>query len=73
MSRLDGSFLVRCWRLGRGEQRFEVEFIQSGERTVVASLAAACTWIDDRAGPRADERTAAGENSPRAEGGEHDA
>ena len=73
MSRLDGSFLVRCWRLGRGEQRFEVEYIQSGERTVVASLAAACAWIDARAGTRADERIAAGENGPGAEGGEHDA
>jgi hypothetical protein len=62
---------VRCWRLGRDEQRFEAEYIQSGERTVVASLAAACAWISDRARLRADHRTAAGQNGPDAEGEAH--
>jgi hypothetical protein len=45
MGRLGGSFLLRCWRLGAGEERYEVEHIQSGERTVAASPAAAWAWI----------------------------
>ncbi len=45
MSRLCGSFLVRCWQMGRDQRRFEVEHIQSGERVVVRSLAALCDWV----------------------------
>ena len=45
MSRLCGSFLVRCWQMGRDQRRFEVEHIQSGERVVVGSLAALCDWV----------------------------
>ncbi len=33
--------LVRCWQLGDGAQRFEIEQIRSGERMVVSSAAAA--------------------------------
>ena len=39
------AFLVRCWRLAAGQQRFEIQEIGSGERTVVASLTAALAWI----------------------------
>jgi len=45
MGQLRGSFLVRYWELGREERRFEIEHIQSGERVVVASPAAAWDWI----------------------------
>ena|SRR5438270_8293386 len=44
------SFLVRCWQLGNDMQRFEIEHIQSGDRTVVASAAAAGAWIGAHAG-----------------------
>lgn len=49
MSRLLGSFLVRCWWVGLEEERFELEHIQSGERLVVASLAEAYAWVQARA------------------------
>ena len=49
MSRLLGSFLLRCWWVGREEERFELEHIQSGERLVVASLADAYAWVQTRA------------------------
>jgi hypothetical protein len=45
MGQLRGSFLVRYWELGRGERRLEIEHIQSGDRVVVASPAAAWDWI----------------------------
>jgi hypothetical protein len=40
------SFLLRCWRLGDGRRRIELEHIQSGARARVASLEAACAWIE---------------------------
>lgn len=49
MSRLLGSFLLRCWWVGRDDERFELEHIQSGERLVVASLADACAWVQAHA------------------------
>ncbi|HEX5501955.1 MAG TPA: hypothetical protein VFW96_05000 [Thermomicrobiales bacterium] len=49
MSRLLGSFLLRCWWVGRDDERFELEHIQSGERLVVASLADAYAWVQARA------------------------
>ena len=45
MARLYCSFLLRYWRVGSGEQRIEIEHIQSGARTHVRSLAAAIDWI----------------------------
>jgi hypothetical protein len=53
MTRHYGSFLLRYWHLGRGEQRFAVEHIQSGERTTAASLTEVCGWIGERANPAA--------------------
>ena len=44
------AFLLRCWRLGTDAQRVEVTHIQSGERALVASLAAALDWLRARAG-----------------------
>jgi hypothetical protein len=51
MARHYGSFLLRHWQLGRGEQRFVVEHIQSGERTTASSLTEICAWIGERANP----------------------
>lgn len=39
------SFLVRCWELADGDQRVEIEHIQSGKRTVATSVASAVAWI----------------------------
>ena len=51
MARHYCAFLVRCWRLGDGAQRYEVQHIDSGERTLVTSVAAAAAWIRQRSGP----------------------
>lgn len=45
MTRQYNSFLIRCWHLDEHEQRIKIEHIQSGEGTVVATLAAALTWL----------------------------
>jgi hypothetical protein len=45
MTRQYNSFLIRCWYLDEHEQRIKIEHIQSGEGTVVATLAAALTWL----------------------------
>ncbi len=45
MARVHSSFLLRCWQVGGGGRRIEVEHIQSGERTVCADVAAAVDWI----------------------------
>ncbi len=50
MARHYCAFLVRCWRLGDGAQRYEVQQIHSGERTLVTSMAAAAAWIRERSG-----------------------
>ena len=47
MARRYDSFVLRCWRVG-GERRVEVEHLQSGGRTRVATLAAATDWIGTR-------------------------
>jgi len=53
MAKLGGSFLIRYWHLGAGARRIEIEHIQSGERALVASAAAALDWIGARAGATA--------------------
>ena len=40
------SFLLRCWQLGDGSRRIAVEHVQSGERTLVATLDAAVAWLN---------------------------
>ncbi len=50
MARHSCAFLVRCWRLGDGAQRYEVRHIHSGERLVVDSAGAAAEWIRERSG-----------------------
>ena len=39
------SFLVRCWRGGDGTERVQLEHIQSGACTRVATLAEALAWM----------------------------
>ena len=41
------SYIIRCWDLPEGDQRVEIEHIQSGKRIVVTSVASAVTWICD--------------------------
>jgi hypothetical protein len=44
--RRHSSFLLRCWDLGRdGEERIEIEHIQSGTKAVARSVEAAVSWI----------------------------
>ena len=54
MPRLSGSFVVRCWRVGKSEQRTEIEHIQSGNRVVVASLEEAVALMREQAESRGD-------------------
>jgi len=50
MVRRTSSFLLRCRRSGGGEQRVEIECIQTGERAITRSLAAAIGWLAVRSG-----------------------
>lgn len=44
--RRHSSFLLRCWDLGRdGEERIEIEHIQSGAKILARSADAAISWI----------------------------
>lgn len=45
MARAYSSFLVRYWQLDGGRTRIEVQHIQTGQRTRVASAQAAIAWI----------------------------
>lgn len=45
MVRQHVSFLLRCWQLDQGQQRIEIEHIQSGERRLAHSVADALEWI----------------------------
>jgi hypothetical protein len=49
MARRYGSFLIRCWALGGGELRLEIEHIQSGDRQQTTSLTDGLAWIKARA------------------------
>ena len=39
------SFLIRCWRVGEGEERLQLEHIQSGACTRVLTLGEALVWM----------------------------
>lgn len=41
------SFLIRCWDLSGGEQRIEIEHIQSGKRIVAKSMANVVALMSD--------------------------
>jgi len=55
MARQYNSFLIRCWYLNEHEQRIKIEHIQSGEGIMVATLAAALTWLDTHSSERLDD------------------
>ena len=57
------SFLLRYWQLGDGTRRIAVEHVQSGERTLVATLDAATAWLNTC--------VSAGEQAAAAETEEH--
>lgn len=59
MARNHHSYLVRCWEIGTGSQRIEIEHIQSGNRTVVGSLEAAIVWLKADPDRRVSEAIAA--------------
>jgi hypothetical protein len=42
----DGTYLIRCWKRDRETCRVEVIHVQSGERALLDSTAAALAWID---------------------------
>jgi hypothetical protein len=48
MARRYGSFLIRYWRLEDGQERVEVEHLQSGGRRRAGSLPAIVAWIAER-------------------------
>ena len=45
MARRYGAFLLRGWRLGDGDQRFEIAHIQSGESTRATTLEEVIAWV----------------------------
>jgi len=50
VTRRYGSFVVRCWWLENGEQRIDVEHMQSGCRVRVNALDVALGWMLARHG-----------------------
>lgn len=50
----DGTYLIRCWKRGRETCRVEVIHVQSGERALLDSTAAALAWIDNHGADRVD-------------------
>jgi hypothetical protein len=66
--RRHSSFLLRCWDLGKGgEERIEIEHIQSGTKVLAKSVEAAVEWICARDGDTAGQEKTAFED---AKGGE---
>jgi hypothetical protein len=47
MTREYRAFLLRCWRLTSGDERFEVAHVQTGASLRVETLADALDWIGD--------------------------
>jgi hypothetical protein len=45
MTRRYSAFMVRCWHLASGEQRYAVEDIQTGAAVRVPSLNEAFEWL----------------------------
>ncbi len=69
MPRYYGSFLIRCWRLGSGERRIDIEHVASGTRVRVTSITAALRWIGGQVGdPLIAQPSEAGARDARLEG-----
>ena len=45
MKQVCDKFVVKRWELGDGKDRFVVQHVQSGARSIVGSLAEVCTWM----------------------------
>ena len=60
------SYLLRCWRRGGPEQRYQIQHVQSGAQVTVATLAEAMSWIAarDAGTPAAGNRAASGAPAP---------
>lgn len=63
-ARRRGTFLIQCWFLDDGAQRLVLEHIQSGERTVCTTMAAAIEWLCDRSAVAADAADARDDDTP---------
>lgn len=50
MATLLGSFLIRRWWLANGEERVEIEHVQSGLRSVAPTIDEALAWIRTQSG-----------------------
>jgi hypothetical protein len=48
MARQYHSFLIRYWYLDEHQQRIKIEHIQSGQATVVVTLADALIWLNEQ-------------------------
>jgi hypothetical protein len=70
MARRYASFLIRCWRLDRGELRIKVEHIQTGESSQVATHAEALAWITSQWVDRPDPPAVTSGDSETDEGGD---
>lgn len=68
--RRHSSFLLRCWELGSdGEERIEIEHIQSGTKVLARSVEAAVEWICARDGDASGQQESALEDADRENGG----
>jgi hypothetical protein len=43
-----GAFLLRWWRRDSGDERIQIEHIQSEAKTVVRSAPGALAWVEDQ-------------------------
>lgn len=69
--RRHSSFLLRCWELGKGgEERIEIEHIQSGAKVLAKSVEAAVEWICARDGDAAGRQESTLDDADRENGGE---
>lgn len=67
--RRHSSFLVRCWELGSdGEERIEIEHIQSGTKVLARSVVAAVEWICTHDGDASSQQEVALEDADRENG-----
>jgi hypothetical protein len=54
------TYVVRHWRRDDGSERVEIEYVQSGAKTRLTSLAEALAWIETNCGPAIASLHAAG-------------
>ena len=59
------SFVLRCWHLGDGRQRFKVECLQTKEVACLPTMSEVVAWIAPRNAEHADPPDAPREPPPR--------